>query len=242
MSYVNHLNAEEIRINDVEHDAVVNACIELQEIMGLNPVYDPQFDEKKTAEWLSEAVDELAISDNLSDETKTALKALGFKFPEDEGYTEEGEEDGIGSEEVDKAAEVSPEAEVDRKEDEQKPVKKAKAKKEPKPKKEKAPKEPKPKKEKAPKESKPVVPGVVETLRGFVREHGEAGFTMEQAHAFMCEKFPERIPANLLSTCRVQLQNSRMGKEIQYSFYAKKDPETKVRTIFAKPMMIGDAE
>lgn len=237
MSYIKHLAPEDIKIEAVEHSALAAACGEIQELMGLNPAYDPEMDAMQTANWLSEAMDEACVSDSFSDETTETLRSLGYVMPGDPDFMEESD----GKEEVDEAAEVSQEAEGDgqvkdekpvkeKKSKKDKPAKEPKAKKEPKPKKEKAPKEPKPKKEKAPK-----APGVIETLRGFVRQNGEKGFTIADAHKYVCEKFPDRDKEKLLATCRVQLQQSRMGKEIGYTFTSVQDTELKCRVIHATP-------
>lgn len=230
MSYIKHLKAEEINIAAVEHEELVNACTELQDIMGLNPAYDPAFDEKQTAEWLSEAMDEVCVSDSLSDDAMNALRGVGYVFPGDESYKEDEDEQETQCE----AAEVSQEAEGNGKET-QKPVKKAKKAKADKPK-----KEPKPKKVKEPKVKEPKAPGVIETLRMFVRENGEKGFSIADAHAHVVERFPANEPAKLLATCRVQLQNSRMGKEIGYLFATVVNAD-KTRTIYARPLKDGES-
>lgn len=237
MSYIKHLAPEEIKIDSVEHSALADACGEIQEIMGLNPAYDPEMTAEQSANWLSEAMDEACVSDSFSDETMETLRSLGYVMPGDPDFTEESD----GKEEVDEAAEVSQEAEGNGQVTDEKPVKEKKSKKdkpakEPKPKKEKAPKEPKPKKEKAPK-----APGVIETLRGFVKQNGEKGFTIADAHKFICEKFPERDKEKLLATCRVQLQQSRMGKEIGYTFTSVQDAELKCRVIHATPTIPATA-
>ena len=254
MSYIKHLAPEEIKIDSVEHSALAAACGEIQEIMGLNPAYNPEMTAEESANWLSEAMDEACVSDSFSDETTETLRSLGYVMPGDPDFTEESD----GKEEVDEAAEVSQEAEgngqvtdekpvKEKKSKKDKPAKEPKAKKEPKPKKEKAPKEPKPKKEKAPKEPKPKkekapkAPGVIETLRGFVKQNGEKGFTIADAHKFICEKFPERDKEKLLATCRVQLQQSRMGKEIGYTFTSVQDAELKCRVIHATPTIPATA-
>ena len=239
MSYIKHLAPEDIKIEAVEHSALVAACSEVQDIMELNPAYDPEMDAEQSANWLSEAMDEACVSDSFSDETMETLRSLGYVMPGDPDFME----DSDGKEEVDEAAEVPQEAEGDgqvkdekpvkgKKSKKDKPAKEPKAKKEPKPKKEKAPKEPKPKKEKAPK-----APGVIETLRGFVKQNGEKGFTIADAHKFICEKFPEREKEKLLATCRVQLQQSRMGNEIGYTFTSVQDTELKCRVIHATPTL-----
>lgn len=228
MSYIKHLKAEELNLAGVEHEELVNACTELQDIMGLNPAYDPAFDEKQTAEWLSEAMDEVCVSDTLSEDAMNALRGVGYVFPGDESYKEDDDE-----EEVCETAEIPQEAEGNGKEDKQKPVKAKKAKAD-KPK-----KEPKPKKEKVAKVKEPKAPGVIETLRQYVREHGEHGFSIADAHKFICEKFPSNEPAKLLATCRVQLQNSRMGREIGYLFSTAVNPD-KSRTIYARPLKEGE--
>lgn len=238
MSYIKHLAPEEIKIDTVEHSALASACDEIQEIMGLNPAYNPEMTAEQSANWLSEAMDEACVSDSFSDETTETLRSLGYVMPGDPDFTEKSD----GKEEVDEAAEVSQEAEVNGQVTDEKSVKEKKskkepkAKKEPKPKKEKAPKEPKPKKEKAPK-----APGVIETLRGFVKQNGEKGFTIADAHKFICEKFPERDKEKLLATCRVQLQQSRMGKEIGYTFTSVQDTELKCRVIHATPTIPATA-
>lgn len=229
MSYIKHLKAEELNLAGVEHEELVNACTELQDIMGLNPAYDPAFDEKQTAEWLSEAMDEVCVSDSLSEDSMNALRGVGYVFPGDESYKEDDDE----QEEVCETAEIPQEAESNGKEDKQKPVKAKKAKAE------KVKKEPKPKKEKVAKVKEPKAPGVIETLRQYVREHGEHGFSIADAHKFICEKFPSNEPAKLLATCRVQLQNSRMGREIGYLFSTAVNPD-KTRTIYARPLKEGE--
>lgn len=235
MSFIKHLKAEEINIASVEHEELVNACTELQDIMGLNPAYDPAFDEKKTAEWLSEAMDEVCASDHLSDDSKAALRGVGYVFPGDDDYQEDDDE----QEEVCEAAEIPQETESNGKEDQQKPVKKTKKVKVEGEKAEKPKKEPKPKKAKEPKVKEPKAPGVIETLRQFVRANGEKGFTIADAHAHVVELFPNNEPKKLLATCRVQLQNSRMGKEIGYLF-ATAVNEDKTRTIYARPLKEGE--
>lgn len=235
MSYIKHLKAEEINIAAVEHEELVNACTELQDIMGLNPAYDPAFDEQQTAAWLSEAMDEVCVSDTLSDDAMNALRGVGYSFPGDESYKEDEDE----QEEVNETAEVSQEAESNGTEDQQKPVKKGKKVKVEGEKAAKPKKEPKPKKVKESKVKEPKAPGVIETLRQYVREHGETGFSIVDAHKFICEKFPANEPQKLLATCRVQLQNSRMGKEIGYLF-ATAVNEDKTRTIYARPLKPGE--
>lgn len=238
-SYIKHLNPEEIKIDAVEHSALVAACTEIQEIMGLNPGYELEMSAKETADWLSEAMDEAVISDKFSETTEETLRALGYVMPGDDDFLKEDAENG--EKEVDEATEIPEETESGEPVEDAKSVKKEKVKKEPKPKKEKVKKEPKPKKEKAPKEPKPKVPGVIETLRNYVCEHGAEGFTIADAHKFICEKFPDRFPEKLLATCRVQLQNSRMGKEIGYTFHTVVDSESKTRKIYASPISGGDA-
>lgn len=243
MSYIKHVNASDLKVDAVEHSALVAACTEIQEIMGLNPGYESEMSAEETADWLSEAMDEAVVSDKFSETTEETLRALGYVMPGDDDFLKEGEENG--EEEVDEATEIPEEIENGEPVEDEKPVKKEKAPKEPKPKKEKvkkekAPKEPKPKKEKAPKEPKPKVPGVIEILRNYVREHGADGFTIADAHKFICEKFPDRFPEKLLATCRVQLQNSRMGKEIGYTFHTVVDSESKTRKIHATPISVSD--
>lgn len=233
MSYIKHLAPEEIKIDSVEHSALVDACVEIQEIMGLNPAYNPEMTAEESANWLSEAMDEACVSDSFSDETTETLRSLGYVMPGDPDFTEESD----GKEEVDEAAEVSQEAEGNGQVTDEKPVKEKKSKKDKPAKEPKAKKEPKPKKEKAPK-----APGVIETLREFVKQNGEKGFTIADAHKFICEKFPERDKEKLLATCRVQLQQSRMGKEIGYTFTSVQDAELKCRVIHATPTIPAAAE
>ena len=239
MSYIKHVNASDLKVDAVEHAALVAACTEIQEIMGLNPGYEVEMSAEETADWLSEAMDEAVVSDKFSETTEETLRALGYVMPGDDDFVKEGEENG--EEEVDEATEISEETEIGKPVEDEKPVKKKKAPKEPKPKKEKVKKEPKPKKEKVKKEPKPKVPGVIETLRDYVREHGADGFTIADAHKFICEKFPDRFPEKLLATCRVQLQNSRMGKEIGYTFHTVVDSESKTRKICATPISGSNA-
>ena len=245
MSYIKHVNASDLKVDAVEHSALVAACMEIQEIMGLNPGYESEMSAEETADWLSEAMDEAVVSDKFSETTEETLRALGYVMPGDDGFLKEDAENG--EKEVDEATEIPEETEIGEPVEDAKSVKKKKAKKEPKskkepkPKKEKVKKEPKPKKEKAPKEPKPKVPGVIEILRNYVREHCAEGFTVADAHKFICEKFPDRFPEKLLATCRVQLQNSRMGKEIGYTFHTVVDSESKTRKIYASPISGGDA-
>lgn len=233
MSYIKHLAPEEIKIDSVEHSALAAACGEIQEIMGLNPAYDPEMTAEQSANWLSEAMDEACVSDSFSDETMETLRSLGYVMPGDTDFMEESD----GQEEVDEAAEVSQEAEGNGQVTDEKPVKEKKSKKEKPAKEPKAKKEPKPKKEKAPK-----APGVIETLREFVKKNGEKGFTIADAHKYICEKFPEREKEKLLATCRVQLQQSRMGKEIGYTFTSVQDAELKCRVIHATSTIPAAAE
>ena len=236
MSYIKHLAPEEIKIDAVEHSALADACGEIQEIMGLNPAYDPEMTAEQSANWLSEAMDEACVSDSFSDETMETLRSLGYVMPGDPDFTEESD----GKEEVDEAAEVSQEAEGNGQVTDEKPVKEKKSKKEKPAKEPKAKKEPKPKKEKTPKA--PKAPGVIETLREFVKQNGEKGFTIADAHKYICEKFPEREKEKLLATCRVQLQQSRMGKEIGYTFTSVQDAELKCRVIHATSTIPAAAE
>ena len=262
MSYLNQVKAEDIRnvLTHVKKERFVSACQDINDVLGLSPAYDETLSLDDQCLWLSQATQEIVESDDLALTTISTLKKLGYVVPkkvedEDEQRTVEEQEtaevpqetEELGSDE--KQDEVKEEthteevsAESSEPVEQETLVETPKKKRGRKPKGETSePKVKKPREPKAPKEPKEPKPmGVIAFIRNYVIEHGKEGFTLDALHKNLCETFPERLPHQMLATCRVQLSNTRLGQKLGVTFESKHqygdDGKSIGKLIFATPM------
>ena len=228
--FIETIEVADVDLMAVSKEELHEAMTDIIESIGLSETPFPfEGSKEEQAEWCVEAAGLIEETDQLEDSTYAVLTAIGFGVPEIDNTSEDENE---GQETEQEATAEPEEAEKHKEKPAKKPVKEAKAEKGTRKKltdeekaARKAEKDAAKEKKKAEKK-----PGVIATLHEYVLENMTKGFTVNKAHDHIVAAFPEKNPTSLLATCRVQLQNSRMGRERGLAFTRTKDGEEMIIT------------
>lgn len=228
--FIAPIGASDVNIMAVRKEDLHEAMTDIIECLGLAETPFPfEGNMEDQAEWIVEATGLIEESDQLEDLTYIVLSAIGFDVPGFKKTEEVGDDEGQEAEQ--EAATEQEESEKQQEESAKDSVNEAKGKGKRKKltEEEKAARkaEREAAKEKGKAEKKP---GVIASLYEYVVEHMSEGFTVNKAHDHIVATFPEKNPTSLLATCRVQLQNSRMGRERGLAFTRTKDGENVIIT------------